>query len=122
MLGIAHRLTPHMPFSRPCRTLVTDSSYVSCSGDSPANSYGNIHGFKGKSSEEDKEMVFETKWKLWGQRYTGTLRVQVKPSDKLVEQQKDEKDDDGEEPLMVVGKFDSGVNEGVRRWQFKGYR
>ena len=45
-------------------TFSTDSSYVSCSGDSPANSYGNIHGFKGKSSEEDKEMVFETKWKL----------------------------------------------------------
>ena len=99
-----------------------DSSYVSCSGDSPANSYGNIHGFKGKSSEEDKEMVFETKWKLLGQRFTGTLRVQVKPSDKPREPQEDKDDNNEEDPLMVVGKFDCGVNEGVRRWQFKGYR
>ena len=68
-------------------------------------------------------MVFETKWKLWGQRYTGTLRVQVKPSDKNPVQSREGKgDNDEEEPLMVVGKFDCGVNDGVRRWQFKGYR
>lgn len=118
--------------------------------DSPAYSYGNIHGFKGKSSEEDVEMVFETKWKVCGMRHTGKLSVQVKPSDRKAEETTKEKeaaaanaitesmtgkmeeitkenrpnseDKPGEEPLMVVGKFDSGFNDGVRRWSFKGYR
>jgi hypothetical protein len=107
--------------------------------ESPAYSYGNIHGFKGKSSEGDNEMKFVTKWKVCGKRYTGTLFVQVKPSDmddrkpsakenKSTTKENVENSSDGktaldEEPLMVVGHFDSGVNaQGVRSWSFKGYR
>ena len=80
---------------------------------SPAFSFGNIHGFKGGSSENDAEMVFETKWKVLGRRHTGTIRVKVLPSDKV---------DAKEDSLMVKGKFDCGVNDGVRHWSFKGYR
>ena len=80
---------------------------------SPAYSHGNIHGFKGKSSEHDAEMVFETKWKVLGMRHTGTIRVKVLPSDKV---------DAKEDSLMVKGEFDSGVNDGVRHWTFTGYR
>mmetsp|Transcript_15229 Transcript_15229/g.33134 ORF Transcript_15229/g.33134 Transcript_15229/m.33134 type:complete len:251 (+) Transcript_15229:288-1040(+) len=91
----------------------------------PAYSYGNIHGFKGKSSEDDTEMVFETKWKVLGKRHTGKLSVQVKPNDKTdgdPKEQSSSANKQEEEPLMIVGKFDSGVNDGVRRWSFKGYR
>lgn len=100
--------------------------------DSPAYSYGNIHDFKGKSSEEDVEMVFETKWKVCGSRRTGKLSVQVMPSDKRDEPtasdiisnpaEKENKNKEDEEPLMIIGKFDSGFNDGVRCWSFKGYR
>lgn len=60
----------------------TGESTIDCNDySSPASSFGNIHGFKGKSSESDSEMKFVTKWKRGGRRYTGTLSVQVKPSD-----------------------------------------
>ena len=65
-------------------------------------------------------MVFETKLKVLGKRHTGTLRVKVQPSDKE-NKVKDWQQEEGES-LMVIGKFDCGVNDGVRRWSFKGYR
>lgn len=107
-------------------------AFIDCDDvDSPAYSYGNIHDFKGKSSEADAEMVFETKWKVCGKRHTGKLSVRVQPSDKVPnleaskENNKDDKaqqEEEEEEALMVTGNFDSGVNDGVRRWSFKGYR
>lgn len=118
-------------------------SYIDCSDlESLAYSYGNIHGFKKKSNERDSEMKFTTKWKTGGHRYTGTLLVQVKPSDKdnrkpsasaesknstLARENVENSSEDAaaaadEEPLMIVGRFDSGVNRGVRSWAFKGYR
>lgn len=107
--------------------------YIGCDNidcgdyDSPAYSYGNIHDFKGNSSEEDNEMKFVTKWKVCGHRYTGTLSVKVKPSDKQAEDDKKDdekqKENDEPEPLMVEGKFDSGYSgQGCRSWCFKGYR
>lgn len=95
--------------------------------DSPAYSFGNIHDFKGKSSEEDAEMKFVTKWKVCGHRYTGTLSVKVKPSDKeeKTDDHHDEKQKENNEPstLMVEGHFDSGYSgQGCRSWSFKGYR
>lgn len=121
----------------------TGESNIDCRDfESLAYSFGNIHGFKGKSSESDKEMKFVTKWKTCGHRYSGTLSLQVKPSDmddrkpssKIEVNQKDESSKENVEnssqntapshevKLMVVGKFDSGINSGVRSWSFKGYR
>jgi len=84
-------------------------------------------------------MKFVTKWKRGGRRYTGTLSVQVKPSD-MDDRKPHSKDDkvnghltkenvenssqgmEDDSPLMVVGRFDTGINDGVRSWSFKGYR
>ena len=118
----------------------TGESTIDCNDySSTASSFGNIHGFKGKSSESDSEMKFVTKWKRGGRRYTGTLSVQVKPSD-MDDRKPSSKSDDvkrhltkenvenssqtakDESPLMVVGRFDTGINDGVRSWSFKGYR
>jgi CTP-dependent riboflavin kinase len=117
-------------------------SKIDCSDtESLAYSYGNIHGFKGKSSERDSEMKFTAKWKTGGHRYNGTLSIQVKPSDKDERKPSAHQENKGidvakenvenfskgdasldDESLMVVGQFDSGVNRGVRSWSFKGYR
>ena len=123
-------------------------STISCDDfQSQAYSYGNIHGFAGGSCEADMDMKFETKWKVMGKRHTGKITVRVTPSDHGVggaggmeggaqeaaeKGEKGEKGEksaaasaektSGEESLMITGKFDSGVNDGVRRWTFKGYR
>jgi hypothetical protein len=95
------------------------AAYIDCPDlDSPAYSFGNIHGFQKGSSEEDEEMIFTTKWKVMGYRYTGTLSVRVLPSD----QENAEPDD-----VMIEGKFDCGIPHkvdpnGVQRWSFKGYK
>jgi hypothetical protein len=119
-------------------------STISCDDfQSQAYSYGNIHGFAGGSCEADTDMKFETKWKVMGKRHTGKITVRVQPNDhgdgaggvKGGAQEAGEKGEkgekgaassaektSGEESLMITGKFDSGVNDGVRRWTFKGYR
>lgn len=102
---------------------------------SPAYSFGNIHGFKGNSSEQDETMIFETKWKLMGERFTGTLAVKVLPDDRVKDgaaaKNKTEESDaskenehpkEEKESLMVTGWFDCGVDDGVRQWTFKGYK